>query len=70
MLAVSTNEYEARSSKYVLTIPAYKKIKAISIGIIIAIVILGSAFAGLFYARKKWCLEYISGSDSRKPMTS
>ncbi|XP_044733177.1 protein borderless isoform X2 [Chrysoperla carnea] len=70
VLAVSTNEYEARSSKYVLTIPAYKKIKAISIGIIIAIAILGSAFAGLFYARKKWCLEYISGSDSRKPMTS
>lgn len=67
-MAISTNDYEAGSSKYVLTIPAYKKIRAISIGVVITIALLAAGFGALFYARKKWCFEYLQSSGkSEKP---
>lgn len=58
IIAVSFNDQQAVSEKFALMVPGYKKIRAVSTGIITGFALLVTAFVAVYYARKKWCGSY------------
>lgn len=54
--ALSTNDYQATSDRVTLVVPAYKRVRAISMGIMGAVALLGIAF-GVFYYTRKRCFD-------------
>lgn len=58
VIAMTMSDYQALSDKISLQVPAYKNLKTISIGLLLGIVILGTAFAVILYAKKRYCKPY------------
>ncbi|GLV33104.1 borderless [Carabus blaptoides fortunei] len=56
--ALSTDDYQATSDQVTIVVPAYKRVRAISMGIMGAVALLGTAFAAFYYARKKCFKPY------------
>jgi hypothetical protein len=52
VLAVSHNDYEAKSSQYVLHIPGYRQIRAIAVGVAVGFAFLLVAAGGTWYMRR------------------
>lgn len=48
-----SEDYQAPSEKVILMVPAYKKIRAISITIMVTVALIGGAFAIFYYLRKR-----------------
>ncbi|KYB28100.1 Protein turtle-like Protein [Tribolium castaneum] len=58
VVAVSFDDQQSVSERITLLVPGYKKIRAVSTGIITGFAFLVVAFVGVYYARKKWCSSY------------
>lgn len=58
VIAVSMDDQQAISEKLTFQIPGYKKIKAVSTGIITGLAFLIAAFVAVFYAKRRWCRSY------------
>lgn len=52
VVAVSQNDYEAASSKYVLNVPGYRQIRAVAVGVAVGIAFLLVAAGGSWYMRR------------------
>lgn len=60
VLAMSVSDYQSASEKVTLTVPAYRKIRAVSVGLITGIAFLGAVFGAICYIKKRWCKSYPS----------
>lgn len=58
VIAVSLDDQQSISEKITLVIPGYKRIRAVSTGIITGLAFLFAAFVAVYYARKRWCRTY------------
>lgn len=54
VVAMSYNDYQAASDKVHLTVPSYKKIKSVSVGLITALVVLAALALIGYYVRWRW----------------
>jgi hypothetical protein len=54
VLAVSYNDYEAKSSQYVLHIPGYRQIRAIAVGVAVGFAFLLVAAGGTWYMHRQY----------------
>ncbi|RZC43153.1 turtle, partial [Asbolus verrucosus] len=61
IIAVSFDDQQSVSEKFTILIPGYKRIRAVSTGIITGLAFLVAAFVAVYYARKKWCRSYPQG---------
>lgn len=55
---MSFDDHLSGGEKIALTVPAYKKTKAIAIGLVTAVGFVSAVFAGVYYIKKKWCQSY------------
>lgn len=61
--AVTVDEYEAVGPKITYTVPAYKKIKVLSMSLIAAVAFVIIMVAVIYYIKLKWCQTYSSKSN-------
>jgi hypothetical protein len=52
VLAVSHNDYQAASAKYMLHVPGYRQIRAIAVGVAVGVAFLLVAAGGSWYVRQ------------------
>ncbi|XP_022905461.2 protein borderless [Onthophagus taurus] len=65
VIAMSYNDYQVASNKISYLIPAYRRIRSLSIGLITGVGFLALIVAGVYFGKKKWCSSY--GSNPTKP---
>lgn len=54
VLAVSHNNHEAVSAKYVLHVPGYRQIRAVAVGVAVGVAFLLVAAGGSWYMRRMY----------------
>lgn len=58
VLAMSFDDHLSGDERISVTVPTYKKMKAIAIGLVTAVAFVSAVFAGVYYIKKKWCPSY------------
>lgn len=53
VLAMSVSDFFSTSEKITLQVPPYKKVRAVSIGLVIGVLFIGFVLGGVFYYRRK-----------------
>ncbi|KAB0799512.1 hypothetical protein PPYR_07392 [Photinus pyralis] len=66
VVAVAVDEYQAASPRVAYPVPAYKKIKILTISLVVLVICIVLAVALVYYIKSKWCKRYSKSNSIKK----